>query len=68
MGSEYDSAEEVTAARWDESPRCRRTTTEGDGITREVVHDLIEEFLGKTRDFGAVGRGPGSDSTKLGRG
>jgi hypothetical protein len=63
MGSEYDFSEEVTAARWHESPRSRRTTTKGDGIICKVVHDLVKELLrekwGSGDIFGGAESGAG---------
>jgi len=62
MGSECDSAEEVTATRWHESPRSGRATPKRDGIARKVVHDLVEEFLGEAWGSGGIGRRSGSDA------
>ena len=45
MRSEYDLSEEVTTTRWHESPRSCRTKTKRDVIVREVIDDLVEEFL-----------------------
>jgi hypothetical protein len=56
VGSEHDSAEEVTAARGYEGPRSYRTTAERDEIVCEVVHDLVEEFLRETWSSGDIGR------------
>jgi hypothetical protein len=39
--------------------------TEGDGVVREVVHDLVKEFLRETWGSGDTGRGFGSESMRL---
>ena len=68
MRSEYDPTEEVTATRWHKSPRSRRATTERDGIVREVIYNLVEEFLRETRGSGEIGRWLGSESARVGHG
>ena len=45
VGSEFDSSEEMTAARWHEGFRGRRTATKRDEIVCKVVHDLVKELL-----------------------